>query len=57
MSNTPFYPPVSNLILADKCPSEEAVSKIQNVEKIVIPELHLDYPSPLFRYAVHFYPK
>lgn len=41
----------------DLVPSEEEFIKIQQGESVVIKEQKLEYPSPLFRYVIHFYPK
>ena len=38
-------------------PSKEQFEKIQRGEQIVIEEKMVDFPSPLFRYVVHLYPK
>lgn len=38
-------------------PSEEQFQAIQRGESIVIPAHKLDYPTPLFRYVVHVFPK
>ena len=38
-------------------PSEEQFSAIQKGESIVIPEHEVEFPTPLFRYAVHVFPK
>ena len=38
-------------------PSEEQFRKIQNGESIITESRNVDYPTPLFRYVVHIYPK
>jgi len=38
-------------------PTEEQFHKVQSGETIVVPEEKIDYPTPLFRYVVHVYPK
>ena len=38
-------------------PSEEQFQKIQNGESIIIPQHEVQFPTPLFRYVVHVYPK
>ena len=38
-------------------PSKEQFEKIQRREQIIIEEKKLEFPSPVFRYVVHFYPK
>ena len=38
-------------------PSEEQFRKIQNGESIITESRDVDFPTPLFRYVVHIYPK
>ena len=38
-------------------PSEEQFNKVQQGESIVVSEHEIEYPTPLFRYVVHFYNK
>ena len=38
-------------------PTEEQFKKVQNGEKVVIPEHSIEYPTPVFRYVVHLYEK
>lgn len=38
-------------------PSEEEFNAIQKGESIVIPEHEVEFPTPLFRYVVHIFPK
>ncbi len=38
-------------------PTKEQFETIQKGEKIIIPEHSIEYPTPLFRYVVHFYEK
>ena len=38
-------------------PTEEQFKKVQAGESIILEKQELDYPNPLFRYVIHFYPK
>lgn len=38
-------------------PSKEQFEKIQRGEQIIVEEKKVEFPSPVFRYVVHFYPK
>jgi hypothetical protein len=38
-------------------PTEEQFKKVQTGEKVIIPAHSIEYPTPLFRYVVHFYNK
>ena len=38
-------------------PSKEQFEKIQHGEQIVVEEKKVEFPSPVFRYVVHIYPK
>lgn len=38
-------------------PTEDQFKKVQNGEKVDIPEHSIEYPTPVFRYVVHLYDK
>ena len=38
-------------------PTEEQFKKVQAGESIILEKQELNYPNPLFRYVIHFYPK
>ena len=38
-------------------PSKEQFEKIQRGETVILPEQTIEYPSPVFRYVVHVFPK
>ncbi|MCB0478636.1 MAG: hypothetical protein KDC84_10755 [Crocinitomicaceae bacterium] len=39
------------------CPSVDEFEKVQKGEKIPVKNIKVEYPTPLFRYVVHVYPK
>ena len=49
--------PSDNAIYEDLVPSEEEFKKAQAGETMLLPEMKFDYPTPVFRYVVHFYKK
>ena len=53
---------IYQLILTDSwqqfvLPTEEQFTQVQNGETLIVPEHQLDFPTTLFRYVLHVYPK
>ena len=41
----------------DLVPSNTQFKKVQAGESVVLPRTEIPYPSPVFRYVIHFFPK
>jgi PAS domain-containing protein len=51
------FNPSETAIYDDLVPSEEEFKRVQAGEKMMLAAKQIPYPSPLFRYVVHFYKK
>lgn len=49
--------PTNNPVLLTIFPTEEQWEQVKNGQNVVLPEVTLEYPTPVFRYTMHFYEK